>query len=664
MLAEGPIKAVNETIEWHDVRKDVITFGIEIGLIPVKTKPESAHLSFPSDFDFEKLYSQLPPEIHDNFQKVFVRFLKNEISIKWGEEIYFRKYAESLNCSSLGRWPQELVDVVLLCDFKTKSWLPVKDLMLRAKCEKYFHESSVELKNSYLNDVKDYIVNEGYGKSDKLPEYLPYSNIDRNLLKNVYLSNDASLIGVFSKYLPIPRETFFYDGVIPDCIAKREKIINENIRGFIEKNKEIGFEKAEKYVTYLQRLYRKKKRQQSESKRIPQRNFLEFEKINPLEYEKHIKKGQGIYVPQRCDRELSQKIVNFSFKVKFFNYIKHETKLKALKNIFTDGLYGRSTLEAMLQVFSPAALCENDVANGDGNAICFGADYSLIDPKASGEVEFILDFNKINFGENKSESCAFFKQKDFGFGGKFGQDILLGNKSIRIGYTKKPFKNGCETMLLVFNDEAYFSIISNFKLISYDLENIEQILILNFFKFLDNLIVESGEDASVVISEIYKEIKGLNDEELMSFLEMIGRALSGSMEFNFFGAHKIDFNTFVSIKTLRSPSLEPDENGCLRFISADNFELKMSELLEQLTVGELEILNVAKKEFAGLFESYRFLDYLMSKTAHPIALDELARLYTICKTPAWYPKKEMLSFNQNCEKECPDSDEFKRRCKF
>lgn len=423
---------------------------------------------------------------------------------------------------------------------------------------------------------------------------------------------------------------------------------------------------TENYVTYFQRLYRKKKRQQSESKRIPVRNILEFEKISPLEYEKHIKKGQSIYVPQRCDRGLSQKIVDFSFKIKFFNYIKHETKLKALKNIFTDGLYGRSTLEAMLQVFSPAALAESDVENGDGNAICLGADYGLIDPKADGEVEFILDFNKINFGKNKSESCAFFKQKDFGFGRKFGQDILLGNKSILIDHTSKTLKSvpGCETMLLVFNDEAYFSILSNIKLMSYDIKNIEQILILNFFKFLDNLTIKSGEDASLVISEIYKEIKGLNDEELMSFLETIGRALSCTMEFNFFGAHKIDFNTLVSIKTLRGPSLESDENGRLRFKSADNFELKMSDFLEQLVVGELEILNVARKEFAGLFESYRFLDYLMSKTANPIALNELARLYAICKTPAWYPKKEMLSFNQNCEKESPDSDEFKRRCKF
>ncbi len=321
--------------------------------------------------------------------------------------------------------------------------------------------------------------------------------------------------------------------------------------------------------------------------------------------------------------------------VNFFNYIRHETKKIALTSIFNDGLYGRKTLLMFLQQFSPASLHDCDVQDGDANVVCFGSGYGQIDPKTNGDVELTFQFDKIDFGPNKSNHCAFFKQQDLGFSNNkiryvniskenelalrhtgFTRCALTGYSYMHLKYQGREWHDGS------FNTVAR---LPNFKLISYDISNIESVLILNFFKYLDNLVTYSYGDASNVISAIYHDIEEMNDQELAAFLEEIGRNLSDTMEFNFFGAHQIDFDALTTIKDSRS-----------------RYVLNMPELILELQTGKLEKLLSAKESFPTAFQSYRFLDYLSSKSNDVNALQELSTLRQMCKIPGWYPMNEKL----------------------
>jgi hypothetical protein len=54
-----------------------------------------------------------------------------------------------------------------------------------------------------------------------------------------------------------------------------------------------------------------------------------------------------------------------------------------------------------------------------------------------------------------------------------------------------------------------------------------------------------------------------------------------------------------------------------------------------LQSGNMQTLDDAKKHLPGLFKSYRFIDYLLTKTSHEAMIFELCKIREQCKTPLW-----------------------------
>lgn len=571
----------------------------------------------------------------DSIENSVIAVLQKKIklnfqSISEMEEVdrKIEEWRQYLNRLPLGHWCNEIINCILTSDIDNTPYADhSKNLILRAMCEKYLREANVDDKQNILNQIENYIKNEHYGLK---PEFncldivsLPYGDINKDFLKQIYLSNDLSLINIFFNQLPKPRKSFFEKDQTPDFIKDREKLVDNYLSTFINSLNKIKFSRMESLIIQAQRLYRHKKRQEQELQRIPKRHEDEFKAISPINYQRMIDEARRPYHPTKCSPELSKRIVDASRNIKFFNKITHETRLEAIKSIFDDGLYGRRTLETMLMSFSPAALYPSDVANGDANVICFGADYGSIDPRTNGNIKLILNFNKINFGRSRFDHCAFFKQMDFGFELQKDRILDLGAKKLILCHTGEihdSAKPGIKYMHLA-ND--YIFGVPSYQFISYDLEKIDQTLILNFFKFLDSPDA-SGPNVQKYVEELYQHIEHLNDHELSIFLESVGKKLSDTMEFNFFGAHKIDFDSLLAIQSRHG-----------------DFELNLRALIDELNQGEIGLLERAQKEFAQIFTSYRFLDYLMSKISNVSALHELVKLRLECQTPDWYPRNDL-----------------------
>ena len=135
----------------------------------------------------------------------------------------------------------------------------------------------------------------------------------------------------------------------------------------------------------------------------------------------------------------------------------------------------------------------------------------------------------------------------------------------------------------------------------------DKILILNFFRFLDNLKfldnlqkTESQELATDEINRIYDAIGALDDVELSTFLKELGQKMSSASEFNFTGAYKID------LKALKSFTLYE------RFSETTN-HINIKDLCEELNNNKFDLLNTLKANSSEIFRSEYFLKFLLSK---------------------------------------------------
>jgi hypothetical protein len=79
------------------------------------------------------------------------------------------------------------------------------------------------------------------------------------------------------------------------------------------------------------------------------------------------------------------------------------------------------------------------------------------------------------------------------------------------------------------------------------MENMHQILSLNFFRFLDTLRHVNYTLAESETQRIYDEISKLDDKQLEEFMLDLGKKMSCSSEFNIYGGYKIDMNALRSI---------------------------------------------------------------------------------------------------------------------
>ncbi len=592
-----------------------------------------------ADYMDNSVFDKLSAQDKNDLLSIFIKGLSNAINLSHHDTTIFKKFYQYLENKPLGSWSEAFIDAALgwissESEDGNYFYIDKEYMLLRAKCDQYAKASLPEKKKDFLENI-EVILTEFRAKS--YPKF--HHEIPVGFLRRVYLFEDESLTKLFSRYLPIPRIDYFEENTAPLFISNREKQINGSIRSFISRNNKEDFPTLEKKVAQIQRFYRAKKRQRTELLRIPERFPGKFktDEIKDL-----IPTSSTPYFPQGCSESLARRIFNMTWKIKFIDEIRHETRSSALKSIFDSGLYGHDTLLQLLINFEGATLHSCDVEDGDGNVICFTAGHGLVDPDAYSNIELIFDFDELNFGPNKSLHCAFFKQQDFGFCHNAVRDVNVGEGGrISFSHTRS---TKCSTRGYTYLHLAYqsrethkkirkfdvYSGLPNIELISYDINHIDQVLILNFFKFLDKLHPKTDHcghaSVSPVISKIYSDIDKMGDEELRNFLRDVGLKLSDTMEFNFYGAQKIDFDALSKIKTK----------------GADSYCLNMQEFIHELQDGKLDIFMRAKEKIPTAFESYRFLDFLATKTNDNTVLSELSKLRVLCEAPEWYPNEASL----------------------
>lgn len=453
------------------------------------------------------------------------------------------------------------------------------------------------------------------------------------LIRSVYLSENQALIDIFKQLLPIPGVDVFKGYEIPAVVTHHKTKIETSIQALQHGKPALSLDKVTDHVVKIQRQVRAKRRYQEEIRRLASRNEWKdlTQKTSP---EKVIHDANTPYRPRCSDKALAKRIMVAAQQVRLFSTVKHWTSGKHLENIFNDSLYGRRQLLQSYLPFRPASLHECDIEDGDGNVICFGL--SEIDPMAMqpDTIEILFDLDKIS----QKNPAIFFKQRDLGFDLKKKRPIFTNN-------------NRCDTLFFSHThpipDEkagfTYFSLynaqrgkikevvtLPNYSLISYNVKNIHQILTLNFFRFLDAGV---SEDFKLIRNEIYADLAQLSDEALLEFLEHIGRQLSDTSEFNIYAAHRIDFSTVIALSSYQNR----------RRLS---YTLNLQDLIASLELNDVSMLNEAKISIPGAFNSYRFLDYLLSKTTSIRGRIELQQLRSQCTTPSWVeqsiPKPEPL----------------------
>src|SRR5579871_6162588 len=81
--------------------------------------------------------------------------------------------------------------------------------------------------------------------------------------------------------------------------------------------------------------------------------------------------------------------------------------------------------------------------------------------------------------------------------------------------------------------------LTKFLFIAYDFQSMYKILTLNFFRFLDTLCDAKSDGSSSskeLIKKYYDKIAVLGDDALVIFLEELGKNLTDTAEFNFYGS--------------------------------------------------------------------------------------------------------------------------------
>ena len=334
------------------------------------------------------------------------------------------------------------------------------------------------------------------------------------------------------------------------------------------------------------------------------------------------------YHPEACCRELARKIVLCSADSRMFEYMHHMTVANALPSIFDHGLLAQETLVKFNIDFEHNALSAFDQRQGDANAVCLGANH--IDFFGRRPKKYV----RITF-ESANLQADFFKQKDLGFvyRQRDGQPIW---RTVNIGDLRFSFSHTCGQNIFIYenrtlinfkfanaNDKTVnFSIeILNELLISHNSQRMHQILVLNFFRLVDKMVFSQQSDQLELGQRIYAELDKLDRAELQMVVDDIGQQFSDTMEFNYIGSRRIDF----------------DSIRCIWLY--DRIKIDFKALVVSLASGKHDQLDDAMKHLPEMFNSYRFIDYLLSKIpSETRTADIRAQLQSMrqaCKLPQW-----------------------------
>ena len=193
-------------------------------------------------------------------------------------------------------------------------------------------------------------------------------------------------------------------------VAEKQAVIEQSIQLWRERTPQLNLNEMTNHVVKIQRQLRSTLRYQEEIRRIAARGAWKH-LIQQSSPERVIRDANRPYRPRCADQQFAKRVMVLAQQVHLFSTVKHLTSAQHLETIFNDALYGRRALLASYLPFRPASLFQCDIADGDGNVICFGP--SEIDPFAmkANTVELLFDLDKIAV----NNPSIFFKQCDLGF---------------------------------------------------------------------------------------------------------------------------------------------------------------------------------------------------------------------------------------------------------
>lgn len=543
-------------------------------------------------------------EINQYINKTFSKIISLPLGL-CSETFYHFLEANRENLTDKYRWDKRIPPFFLL-----ESHFKGKDSDSLKRVESYL----IEVRSQDFDECGIEILREELG--------------DGTLVRNVYRSGDRELISLFRKYLPKPSiELFKRDGgPLPSCIAEEAKEADSAIDALAKRN---GRETLERCATLLQRKVRGEQKRVREIKRVI---AVEKEEVGEALDEPGakwlIREGNRPYLPKCRDKKLAEKIFTTAYRVPDAPTISHLTAAAALPSIIDGCLYGRQSLLNRYIPFRPATLKETDMRNGDANAICFGTQY--IDGSALKPETIKITLNMKKFRERRMERlnpCLFFKQKDLGYMLDRERIVTISKEaSITFNQTRNSLYllKRHTTFILKppsADERVRFVFVRNQHLISSNFESMTPIQTLNFFRYIDSLMVkEEGEGSdkgknclkidSEAIEKIYDEIAKLGDEELLDFLTKLHQASTDTAELNFYGAYRIAPDLIEKITYIRS--------GCS---SNNTVTLNVAELIDSLNEGDLSLYRKAKEEIPMLFQSKRFMSFLISHLQNSEALE-------------------------------------------
>jgi len=116
-------------------------------------------------------------------------------------------------------------------------------------------------------------------------------------------------------------------------------------------------------------------------------------------------------------------------------------------------------------------------------------------------------------------------------------------------------------------------------------------------------------------TKIYEKLESLPDADLIKVLTNIGIAMSQGAEFNFYHAYTIPIESIDSIQIgAHEASLPKYYYAFNQFTPVDVFAV--DQLIKQIANGNDELLLKLHNTIPNLFDSYRFVDFLL-KHAKP-----------------------------------------------
>lgn len=540
----------------------------------------------------------------------------------------------------LGTWSPEFYENPLVKQYSEEQKVSALNLRFRLALEAYLasDRASQYLENIEVallqlpSPISAYEFKDPKLQSKATGAYL--MPVSAELIRQIYQQEDTPLSHLIQKHFPTPSAQLFEGETVPDVIQKKEAAALETMR-------KIDIKTDEPPIVKLQRHVRMKKRHSEEVNRIgdqvksfhleyhPRHNTAadaaegSSRTSEPIlqSAEALLRDANTPYKP-KCDPALSKRIMAAAKKIAAFSTVKHITSEKAIQSIFDGALYGRRTLLDFYYGFKPAALSVCDVLNGDANVACLGP--QGIDPRADGGI--IIEFDVPKLVENKP--AAFYKQRDLEYWVSKIRQVKLGKDTLSFDHTGYPraFFGKSEygqagITLQIFNAAnkvIQFARAPKSSLIAYNLEKMHEILTLNFFRFMDNMADREGNLDQAYIDDFYHKVDRLTDEELLLFLTDLEKNMTDTAEFNFYGAHQIDFSTIINITARQK-----------------EYTLNLPNFINDLKQGNIDALRLARTNIPNLFRSYRFLDYLLPQVQDSDVKYYLDDLRKRCKTPVW-----------------------------